>query len=349
MAVKWSWAWGAETAATLETDAGWDFSSTSASNVTSYPTGGLPAGVPEFTYAGSPTRYTIALRSATTARSPLNIGAPQGWLSSHFYLADASGFSNYEIFHVYATTNGRSVYVLAHGPDTLKLYVDNTFKEQTVATFPPLTWHNIALKYDMSGATWSGQLYMNGVAVTAAHTDAGTSQTSCYFRLSGLRNTSLVTGGFWAGLVHYDSLADAGELSRYVTRANPTADISSTFGAWVPAVNQSAELVSPLDTATTVDAAAPIPTDFLTINVNNLSTQLGISPNITGVSVHGYASGTGSSVVAGVSSSSGVSFVDGAAVVTGSGSYCTASSGVDPNTGAAWLVSAVPYLRFKIS
>jgi hypothetical protein len=149
--------------------------------------------------------------------------------------------------------------------------------------------------------------------------------------------------------VHYDDLADAGELSRYVTRANPTADISSTFGAWVPAVNQSAELVSPLDTATTVDAAAPIPTDFLTINVNNLSTQLGISPNVYGVSVHGFASGVGSSVVAGVSSSSGVSFVDGAAVVTGSGSYCTASSGVDPNTGAAWLVSAVPYLRFKIS
>jgi len=175
MAVKWSWAWGAETAATLETDAGWDFSSTSASNATSYPTGGLPAGVPEFTYTGSPTRYTINLKSSSTARSPLNIGAPQGWICGHFYLNSAGGFSNYQALTVLATSNGRATYVVANGPDTLKLY------------------------YDMSGATWSGQLYMNGVAVTAAYTDPGVAQTSSYFRISGLLNSSLITGGYWGG------------------------------------------------------------------------------------------------------------------------------------------------------
>jgi hypothetical protein len=348
MAVKWSWAWGAETAATLETDAGWDFSSTAASNAIPRATG---AGYPEFTYAGSPTRYVMNLKSNTTARSPLNTGAAvQGWLASHFYLNSASGFSNYQILNVIASSNGRSIYVMSQSVDSLKLYVDNAFKEQSAAgVAPPQTWNSIALKYDMGGTTWSGQIYVAGVAVTSVQTDSGVAQTDCYFRIGGTRNDTLVNGTYWAGIVHYDDLADAGELSRYVTRANPTADINSTFGAWSPAVNQSVELVSPLDTATTVDNAAPTPTDFLTINVNNLSTQLGISPNIYGVSVHGYASGTGSSVQAGVSSSSGVSFVDGSAVVTGSGSYCTASSGVDPNTGAVWLVGAVPYLRFKIS
>jgi len=347
MTVKWSWAWGSETAATLETDAGWDFSSTSASNAIPRATG---AGYPEFTYAGSPTRFMMNLKSSTWARSPLGVGAPQGFVSSHFFLNSASGFSNYQILNAIASSNGRSTYVMSQAVDSLKLYVDHAFKEQTSAgVAPPQTWHSIALKYDMSGTAWSGQIFLNGVPVTSAYTDSGVAQTDCYFRISGARNDSLVNGTYWAGIVHYDDLADAGELSRYVTRANPTADVGSTGGAWVPAVNQSAELVSPLDTATTVDAAAPIPTDFLTINVNNLSTQLGISPNITGVSVHGFASGVGSSVVAGVSSSSGVSFVDGAAVVTGSGSYCTASSGVDPNTGSTWLVGAVPYLRLKIS
>lgn len=346
MAVKWSWAWGAETAATLETDAGWDLSSTSASNIAPSASGGAD---PEYTYAGSPTRYTINLKSSSFCRSPLGIGSPQGWLSSHFYLNNANPLTGYYFFQVTATSNGRGIYVQGATGNTIKFYVDNSFKEQTAQVFPSQTWHNIAIKYDMSGTTWSGQLWMNGVAVTLDWTDSGVAQTSCHFQISGLINAGLANGAFWAGLVHYDDMADPGELSRYVTRANPTADINSTFGAWVPAVNQSAELVSPLDTATTVNAAAPIPTDFLTINVNNLSTQLGISPNIYGVSAHGFASGVGSSVVAGVSSSSGVSFVDGSAVVTGSGSYCTASSGVDPNTGAAWSVGAVPYLRFKIS
>ena len=345
MAIRWSWAWGPETALVLETSAGWDFSSTSAGVATPSASGGVD---PEFTYAGSPTRYTMNLRSATTARSPLAIGAPQGWLSSHFYLNLASGFSNYEIFHVYATSNGRSTYVLAQGPDTLKLYVDNTFKEQTVATFPPLTWHSIALKYDMSGATWSGQLYMNGVAVTAAHTDAGTSQTSCYFRLSGLVNSSLATGGFWAGLVHYDDLADAGELSRYVTRVSPTADVSDS-GTWSPAsggTTQTTELASPLNTATTVTESTPAIGENVVLNVNNLGTQLGITPNIYGVTAHGYADGTGISVEAAVGE--GATYTTGSSVVAGTATYTTATA-PDKPAGGAWAATDTVLLKFEVS
>lgn len=347
MAVKWSWAWGAETAATLETSGGWDFSSTSAGNANMSASGGSD---PEFTYPGSPTRYTLNLKSSTWARSPLGIGDPQGWLAGHIFVNDAGGWgNNYQILIVYATSNNRAIRVDTIAGGTLKFYVDNAFKEQTTTVFPPQTWHHIAIKYDMSGGTWSGQLYVNGVAETSNWTDSGVAQTSTYFQIAGSINSTLANGTFWSGLVHYDDLADPGDQSRYVTRANPTADINSTFGAWSPAVNQSAELVSPLNTATTVDNAAPTPTDFLTIDVNNLSVQLGISPNIYAVSVHGYAAGTGASVQAGVGSSGGGTYVDGSAVVTGSGSYCTVSSSTNPNTGASWLVGDVPYLRFKIA
>ena len=40
MGLKWSWAWGPETALVLETSAGWDFSSTSASNAAPSASGG---------------------------------------------------------------------------------------------------------------------------------------------------------------------------------------------------------------------------------------------------------------------------------------------------------------------
>jgi len=348
MAVKWSWAWGSETALVLETSAGWDFSSTAASNVTSYPTGGLPAGVPEFTYAGSPTRYTINLKSSSTARSPLNIGAPQGWICGHFYLNSAGGFSNYQALTVLATSNGRATYVVANGPDTLKLYVDHVFKEQTVATFPPLTWHNIALKYDMSTTTWSGQLFMNGVAVTAAYTDPGVAQTSSYFRISGLLNSSLITGGYWAGLVHYDDLADAGELSRHVTRVSPTADVSEV-GTWSPAsggTTQTTELASPLNTATTVTEPTPASGENVVLNVNNLATQLGITPNIYGVSAHAYADGVGISVEAAVGE--GVTYTTGSSVVAGSATYATATAPNKP-AGGAWAATDTVLLKFEVS
>jgi len=346
MAIKWSWAWGPETALVLETGAAWAFSSTAAGNVAPSASGGVD---PEFTYAGSPTRYTMSLRASSTARTPLDLGAPQGWICSHFYLNSAGGFSNYQILSAIATSNGRAVYVLAQGPDTLKLYVDNFFKEQTAATFPPQTWHSIALKYDMSGATWSGQLFMNGVAVTAAYTNPGVAQTSCYFRISGLQNSGTING-FWSGLVHYDSLADAGELSRYVTRISPDQDVNQQ-GTWAPAVNQNVELASPLNIATTVNNATPAANDQVTTGLagGTLAAQLGISPTIYGITTHGYATGTLSSIEAGIGSSPGAAYTYGNPIVLGAATYCMVSSDTNPNTAAAWLATENPWLRIEIA
>jgi hypothetical protein len=344
MAIKWSWAWGSELTALLETSAGWDFSNTATSQTNPH------TGAPEFTYAGSPTRYTMNLKSSSTARSPLAIGAPQGWLCSHFYLNSASGFSNYQILNIYATSNSRGVYILAQGPDTLKLYVDNAFKEQTVATFAPQTWHHIAVKYDMTTTTWSGQLWMNGVAVTADQTDSGVAQTSTYFRIGGLRNDSLINGAYWAGLVHYDDMADPGSTSRYVTRISPDQDVTQ-LGPWTPAVNQNVELASPLNTATTVDNAAPSVNDQVTTGLagGTLATQLGISPTIYGITTHAFAVGTISSVEAGIGSSTGATYTYGDSVVTGAATYCTVTSATNPNTVAAWVASEQPWLRIEIA
>lgn len=347
MAIKWSWAWGSETALVLETSAGWDFSSTSASNAAPSASGGAD---PAFTYPLSPTRYSLNLKSSTYARSPLGIGAPQGWLAGHIYVNNAAGWANnYQVFIVYATSNNKAIRADTISGGTMKFYVENVFKEQTTTVFPPQTWHHIAIKYDMSGGTWEGQLYVNGVAETSLWTEGADAQTSTYFQIAGGINSTLANGTFWSGLVHYDNVGDPGSTSRFVTRISPDQDVNHTGGKWNPNVNQYANLSSPLNTATTVDNLSPIPTDYVTTGVSNLSTQLGLSPNIYAITTHGYSVGTGSSVEAGLGSSAGVTYTYGSSVVTGTATYCTVTSETNPNTAAAWVAAEVPWLRFEIA
>jgi hypothetical protein len=341
MGLKWSWAWGPELTATLESAAGWDFSNTAPSQSTPH------TGAPELTYAGSPTRYSMNLKSNTSARTPLGVGSPQGWICSHFYLASASGFSGYQIFNIYATSNNRTIHVLAVSDSTLKLYVDGAFKQQTSETFPPQTWHHIAIKYDMTTTTWSGELWMNG-SMVASGTDSGVAQTSCHFRINGLRNDTLVNGGYWAGLVHYNSVSDPGSTARYVTRVSPTADVSES-GSWSPASGgtaQTTELASPLNTATTVTEPSPASGENLVVNVNNLATQLGITPNIYGVSVHGYADGTGISLEAAVGE--GGTYTTGDSVVAGAATYATATAPNKPG-GGSWMSGDTVLLKIEVS
>ena len=357
MGVNWSWAWGsptgAETALVLETSAGWDFSTTSAGYVSPH----ISGGAIEFSYAGSPTRYTMNFRGTASARTPLGIGAPQGWLCGHFYLNNPGGFSALQILTVYSTSSSRYISVNSAALNTLQLYVDNAFAEHTTATFAPQTWHHVALKYDMVGGaapgattTWSGQIYVNGVAVTLLQTDASSiSQVSSYFRIGGASASgTLAQGTYWSGLVNYDDMADPGSTSRFVTRVSPTADVSEV-GSWSPAsggTTQTTELASPLNTATTVTEPTPASGENVVLNVNNLATQLGITPNIYGVSAHGYADGVGISIEAAVGE--GATYTTGSSVVAGAATYATATAPTKP-AGGAWSSGDTVLLKFEVS
>ena len=353
MAVNWSWAWGSETALVLETSAGWDLSSTSAGNITPHVSGGAI----EFSYVGSPTRYSLNMKGTSWARTPLDIGAPQGWISGHFYLNNPAGFSQLQMLSVYSTSGSRFIAAYSAVANTMKLYVDNVFKEQTVATFPPQTWHHIALQYDMVGGiapglttTWSGKIYVNGVAVTGTQTDTSSvSQVSSYFRITGTQSGGTIAQGtYWSGLVNYDDMADPGSTSRFVTRVSPTADVSES-GSWSPASGgtaQTTELASPLDAATTVTESTPATGENVVLNVNNLATQLGITPNIYGVSAHGYADGTGISLETAVGE--GVTYTTGSSVVAGTATYATATAPTKP-AGGNWAVTDTVLLKFEVS
>lgn len=346
MGLKWSWAWGPETALVLETSAGWDFSSTSASNAAPSASGGAD---PDFTYAGSPTRYTMNLRQGSSARSPLTVGAPQGWLASNFFLASASGFAGYQFFTVFGSASNKKIYCLGTAPDTIRFYIDNTYVGQT-GSVPLQAWNHIAIKYDITAANpWTAELWING-ALALSGTDTGAAaETASYFQITGLRNAGLADGGFWTGLVHYDDMADAGATTGlYVTRVSPTADVSES-GSWTPASGgtaQTTELASPLNTATTVTEPTPATGENVVLDVNNLGTQLGVTPNIYGVTTHAYADGTGISIEAAVGESG--TYATGDSVVAGAATYATVTAPTKP-AGGAWSSGDTVLLKLQVS
>lgn len=345
MGLKWSWAWGPETALVLETSAGWDFSNTNASWATPSPSGGVD---PEFTYAGSPTRYTMNLRASSKARSPLTVGAPQGWIASHFFLNNASGFNGYPFLTVFGSASNKQIYCLGTAPDTIRFYIDNTYVGQT-GSVPLQAWNHIAIKYDITAANpWTAELWING-ALALSGTDTGAAaETASYFQITGLRNSGLADGGFWTGLVHFDNVADPGSTSRYVTRVSPTADVSES-GSWTPASGgtaQTTELASPLNTATTVTEPTPATGENVVLNVNNLGTQLGVTPNIYGVTTHAYAAGTGISIEAAVGE--GATYTTGDSIAAGTATYVTATAPTKP-AGGAWSSGDTVLLKLEVS
>ena len=71
----------------------------------------------------------------------------------------------------------RGIYIQSTNAELIHLaYVDNNFKENF--SLLPNRWNYIGLQYDMSTGTWSGRVYVDGVAVTALHTDSQSAETT---------------------------------------------------------------------------------------------------------------------------------------------------------------------------
>ena len=309
MAVKWSWAFGQETAPTLRDDMGWQNNNN--------PSSVAPSTTFTYTYAGSPTRYSITIDDGFLANYltiPTAATAVTGWVAIPFYI-DGSYSQNINLLSIEGGTGARRVYIYMNnaGAETFNLYVDNVFKETFV--MPANNWNYLALKYDMSGTTWSGQVFLDGAPITAAYTDGGaTAETSTETTLGGIAGGTRNT--YIGQIIIYDDLADAGEVPIFCTRIAPNADTSET-GTWVPsagATNFGVTNNDPFDSTTYTEEATPSSGDDVVTEVNNLAVQLGVvSGSVIGVTNHTYSSGTAIDAFASVRDSGGV-FVDGATV-----------------------------------
>lgn len=346
MALSWSWAFGQETAATLNDDMEWSLTAALASYV--------PDNAFVYTYAGSPVRWSLKVNSGADFLLPVKAFAPTGWLTMAAYNDSPTWVANTYLLQVIGGNN-RYIAVRMNnaGTSTFGLYVDNVFKESFSVVIQ--NWHFWALKYDMSTTTWSGQVYLNGVAATSAYTDSGVAQTLGAFHSEGFSsNSSFPTAGttYFAQWAVYDDLADAGEVPKFVTRLSPDLD-SSEVGTWTPsagATNVGVTANDPFDPTTYTEDATPIGGEnVVTTFAADIATQLGISPtSIDGVTTHAYASGTAINSFASCGDSG--SFTDGSTFTPdlADTTYGYATAPINPNTAVAWTGTDTVQTKFEI-
>mgnify|MGYP003133238903 CR=1 FL=1 len=289
MAIKWSWAFGTETPTVLE-QMTWDFQNLS---------NGAESTTQTYTYVGSPARQSMSLDDiffANLFRVPTEAWSPQGWLSAAIYidLNAGAGTDSNTILSVLGGGSARAIYIRSTniGTNTFSLFVDNTFKENF--TLLPNRWNYIGLQYDMSTNPWSGRVYVDGVPVTALHTDSQSAETTGGLFCGGTTNGKHT---YVAQIIAYDNTADAGETPYFVTRVDPMADTSTTPGgaAWTStAADNHSALESPFNAASYVNNDPTAGGNDVIVSTTNLATQLGTSPTtVAAVTVHTWATGSG--------------------------------------------------------
>ena len=344
MAVSWSWAWGLETAVDLQDYMGFAFASTLAAN-------SAPDSTTVYTYPASLTRYSMAQDEGWAAnwfQLPTEAFVPAGWLAAPFFSDAASLATNASMMEVKGASTARTIYVRHTTAGGGQLYVDNTWKENFVG-LTSMNWHYLALKYDMSGATWSGQVYLNGVAVTALQTDASSAEIGGIYGFYGFTGGTRAT--YWGGIAIYNSTGDSGEVPRFVTRISPNADTGET-GTWAPSVgatNIGVTANDPFDNTTFTQETSPSSADNVITQVDNFATQLGVvPPAIDGITGHTWSSGTSITVNASVGAN--VSFTTGANVVPDSAdsTYGFGTAPIDPDTSAAWASGTTVLFKYTV-
>ena len=341
MAVKWSWAFGQETGTQLNDDMGWQLTS----NLANY----VPSTTYTYTYAGSPARQSLRVQSGYDFVLPVSTFTPTGWLTMAAYNDAALWTQN---TYMLLATGGNSrfigIYMASSASSTFHLLVDNQFKEAFTVALND--WHYWALKFDMSTASWSGQVYLNGLPVTAAYTDAGIAQTVGTFKSEGFSSGATT---YFAQFTVYDDLLDAGETPLFVTRISPDSD-SSEVGTWTPtggpATNHDATNSDPFNPATYTEETTPNSGDnVVTSFTTDIAGQLGVSPSaVLGITTHAYASGTAISSFAATGAAgafqNGSTFVPDLADTT----YGYSTAPINPSTAVAWLGTDTVQTKFEI-
>ena len=303
MAVKWSWAFGNESALQLNNEMGFNINTTDA--FFAKPISDA-AGV--YTYPGSPTRYSLDTGKDYRLETPSSAWTPAGWIAAPIrtfqgWESDASS----PVMQAYG--NNQTIYIWCdnEGASTLKLSFYSvtgysTSHHSIPGSFPDGDWRYFALKYDTTITQPNAEVWVDGtlvLAVTASWT--GVANTSGYYKFGGYGNgsTPASLNAPLAQIIIYDT----GSLSSgnpydpvYCTRLNPTAD-TATSGTWTPSVGSDdyAVLSSSFDSSTHTVNTGASGGEFVTCQASiDIATQIGTSPGmISGITLHAWASGSG--------------------------------------------------------
>jgi hypothetical protein len=352
MAIHWHWAFGNETPANLAANAGFYFSTTNA-----FYTGPTSTVAQVYSYAGSPTRFALYLSDAQSLTFPAQSGAgvTSGWVAVPVQVSPAiSLVSAWNILSVSGASRTTFIRMsnIAGSNCNLSLYVDSVFKGTGTTVYSMLDYQYLSLKFDMSTATHSAELWVNGALEIGPFTDAAAPATSVSISMQAGSGSP---GNTWriGQIIVYNDTADAGHVPRFVTRVEPNADGTNT-GTWTPSTGSDdyAVVDSPLDVTTYTEDGAPTTGNRLELltsgGSSNLAVALGVNPsNIDSVLHHNYSDGATVDVQAKVGD--GTSETAGATVtIPASGTtYAYAIANTRPS-GGAWTGSDAPSLVYEI-
>ena len=368
MAMIWSWAFGDETEADLESigfdlvflsggaSAAWSAESTAVDPLNAY------------TYAGSPTRYSLGCdvnstigAGRVTLPSVSHPSPPQGIVTLAYRTTDATVFdATNRLIEIQTGNTGNAAFVrpTGSGSNTLSLYIDNAFRG-TSGAVNANNWNYIALVFDLTTATYSASFYVNGVL-------QGSGTTSIFVTPQGIslirfqttqQGSGLGATSLFGQVITYDDpvgdLADAVSPDNFVTRVVPNANGAGTIGSWSPtgAASLYEAVDPPIDNTTYAGITAPTPLDRLevqTASATDLQNLLGINPSsIKGATVHSVSLGTATTAKVGIQEG-GSETLSAAQPVLTSDTYLVESVANNPSTGTAWVGADQPILVYEI-
>jgi len=287
MALHWSWSFGNEDLTALAA-MGWTPSNSAHLTLTS-------ATDEVYTYTSSPTRYgwifkgfvaTLKLPAAALA------GLSEGWLAAPWKSTVGSGYTNNSNVLRVDGTSGEGIYCVLTATGALSLYVSNTFQETSDA-IDWTSWRYVALRFDFSANPWSGQVYVDGSAVTALATQADAAETAADVTIGPGPGVVNQPTALCSQVILWSSTSDAGETAYFATRAEPTSD-GTDVGTWTPSTgaNNYAVVDSPFDASTYTQEASPSASDRCEVVTSSLATALGVTPSsVVGASAHTYSEG----------------------------------------------------------
>ena len=353
MAYKWSWAFGPETISELEDNTGWDFDQTGGAF-------SLISDSIQHTWLGDTTdKHSVALRSGYYLRSDPGWFAGEGWVSLYFYVAGSSAWTNgASVIGLRGPNSGRTTYIKTTGAKGFDLRLGDTGTTFTgsITGLANNTWHHLGFKYDMTTEdTWTGQLYINGVADASGSTTTSVLdvETTGQLLLGGLFSSSpSTTNSMWfSDIISYDDQSDPSPYGQFVSRIKVFNDVADS-GSWSPASNsgvspgaQATNLAGAVSTSPVVAEATPTTGEFVRVSSQDIGTNLGLSSfSSYGFTSHNFASGSSiTNIVPKFQLDSGV-YVTGSSVIDGTDAYAYASSG-----SAAYVSGSVITFELQVS
>ena len=345
MAVKWSWTWGAESIATLQS-MGFNFESNSTNAI-------IPDNTYQYKSVNGPACYSLKSDGGIWFKPPTSVvSGNQGCASIAFYGDPTGSIGNqYTMITARDNNQNKSTYVQILAGGGVRLFVDSVYKASSASTWSWIgQWNVVTLKYNMSGDPWKAKVFINGVEAISEQTDARAAAADgdmeVYFESPFYGDRK----GFIGPVILYSAYDDA-TPNRIVSRLAPDADVSET-GTWTPdsGATNFARTAGEFNAAQYTEVTSPSNGDEVVTNYSaNLTSKLGSAPpSVDCVTVHSWSTGLNNTARAEVGDQAGTATTVGTTTnISNTSTYASASATTKPS-GGAWGGSDTPKCKYEV-